>query len=384
MTDKLTMTNTPCGLNATVVNQDTLMVELYGSWRINDDRPPAGDVLQTLRQKDGLKKIEFDTRKMEAWNSGLLTFLLNIHAFCTGHDIEMARTGLPRGVKRILSQALAVPENKDARSAPPKTPFTEKVGTWALDYVRTSAEMLSFIGKVFIACLKMFKGSARFRMSDLMLFIQQCGAQALPIVTLISLLVGLILAFVGAVQLQMFGAQIYVANLVGLAMAREMGAMMAGIIMAGRTGAAFAAQLGTMQVNEEIDAFKTMGINPVEFLVLPRMLALVCMMPLLCIYADLMGIIGGALVSIGMLDISAVEYYNQTKDSLNLTHLGVGVFKSAVFGVLVAVAGCLRGMQCGRSSSAVGDAATSAVVTGIIFIIVSDAAITIIFTIIGI
>jgi len=230
----------------------------------------------------------------------------------------------------------------------------------------------------------MVKGSARFRMSDLLLFIQQCGAQALPIVTLISLLVGLILAFVGAVQLQMFGAQIYVANLVGLAMAREMGAMMAAIIMAGRTGAAFAAQLGTMQVNEEIDAFKTMGINPVEFLVLPRMLALVLMMPLLCVYADLMGIIGGAIVSIGMLDISAVEYYNQTVMSLNLTHLGVGVFKSAVFGVLVAIAGCLRGIQCGRSSSAVGDAATAAVVTGIIFIIVSDAVMTVIFTIIGI
>ena len=384
MMDKFTMTNTRCGLNATVVNQDTLMVELYGSWRINDDRQPAGDVLQTLQQKDGLKKIEFDTRKMEAWNSGLLTFLLNVHAFCAGHDIEMARTGLPRGVKRILALALAVPENKDARSAPEKAPFTEKVGTWALDYVRTSAEMLSFIGEVCVACLKMFKGEARFRMSDLLLFIQQCGAQALPIVTLISLLVGLILAFVGAVQLQMFGAQIYVANLVGLAMTREMGAMMAGIIMAGRTGAAFAAQLGTMQVNEEIDAFKTMGVNPVEFLVLPRMLALVLMMPLLCIYADLMGIIGGALVGIGMLDISAVEYYNQTKDSLNLIHFGVGVFKSTVFGVLVAVAGCLRGIQCGRSSSAVGDAATSAVVTGIVFIIVSDAAMTVIFTIIGV
>jgi phospholipid/cholesterol/gamma-HCH transport system permease protein len=244
--------------------------------------------------------------------------------------------------------------------------------------------MVDFIGTVFAACLKMLGGAARFRMTDLMLFLQQCGAQALPIVTLISLLVGLILAFVGAVQLQMFGAQIYVANLVGLAMAREMGAMMAGIIMAGRTGAAFAAQLGTMQVNEEIDAFKTMGIDPVEFLVLPRMLALMLMMPLLCIYADLMGIVGGAVVSIGMLDISAVEYYVQTKASLNLTHFGVGVFKSAVFGVLVAMAGCLRGMQCGRSSSAVGDAATSAVVTGIVFIIVSDAVMTVIFTIIGI
>jgi phospholipid/cholesterol/gamma-HCH transport system permease protein len=378
------MANDTYGLKYFVVKQDTLLMQFYGSWEVSDDRQPALDALVSHHQKSGLRKIEFDTRKLSAWNSGLLTFLLSIHAFCVKHDIEMSRTGLPKGVERILTLALAVPETKDARTAAQKAPFLDRVGESALDQLNAAVEIIRFIGEVFEACLKMVRGAARFRMTDLMLFIQQSGAQALPIVTLISLLVGLILAFVGAVQLKMFGAQIYVANLVGLAMAREMGAMMTGIIMAGRTGAAYAAQLGTMQVNEEIDAFKTMGIDPVEFLVLPRMLALVLMMPLLCIYADLMGIIGGALVSIGMLDISAVEYYNQTKASLNLTHFGVGVFKSAVFGVLVAIAGCLRGMQCGRSSSAVGDAATSAVVTGIVFIIVSDAAMTVIFTIIGI
>jgi phospholipid/cholesterol/gamma-HCH transport system permease protein len=384
MTDGCFMAHDTYGLKYFKVKEDIVLVKLYGRWEVSGDRQPALDALKTLHEKRGLKRVEFDTRQLSAWNSSLLTFLLNIHSFCARHHIEMVRTGLPRGVERILSLALAVPEKKDARTGPQTTPFVDKVGAWALDQVNTSTEMVAFIGEVCVASLKMIRGSARFRKSDLMLFFQQCGAQALPIVTLISLLVGLILAFVGAVQLQMFGAQIYVANLVGLAMSREMGAMMAGIIMAGRTGAAFAAQLGTMQVNEEIDAFKTMGIDPVEFLVLPRMLALVCMLPLLCIYADLMGIAGGALVSIGMLDISAVEYYVQTKASLNLTHFGVGVFKSAVFGVLVAIAGCLRGMQCGRSSSAVGDAATSAVVTGIVFIIVSDAVMTVIFTIIGI
>jgi len=372
------------GLKYVVVKQDTLLVQLYGSWEVSDDRQPALEALKSSLKNNGLRKVEFDTRKMSAWNSGLLTFLLNIHALCAKNHIEMTRSGLPKGVERILSLALAVPEKKDARTTPQRAPFVDKVGAWAIEQGGAAVEMIDFIGKVFVASLKMLRGKARFRTSDLMLFIQQTGAQALPIVTLISLLVGLILAFVGAVQLQMFGAQIYVANLVGLAMSREMGAMMAGIIMAGRTGAAFAAQLGTMQVNEEIDAFKTMGIDPIEFLVLPRMLALVLMMPLLCIYADLMGILGGALVGIGMLDISAVEYYIQTKASLNLTHFGVGVFKSAVFGILVAIAGCLRGMQCGRSSSAVGDAATSAVVTGIVFIIVSDAVMTIIFTIVGI
>ena len=216
------------------------------------------------------------------------------------------------------------------------------------------------------------------------MIMQDCGIHALPIVSLISLLVGLILGFVGAVQLVMFGAQIYVANLVAISMVRVMGAIMAGIIMAGRTGAAFAAQLGTMQVNEEIDAFKTMGISPMDFLVLPRMMGLTLMMPLLVLYADLMGILGGMIVGVGMLDLNVMQYYLQTKGSLNLFDLFIGVFQGMVFGVLVAVAGCLRGMQCGRSASAVGDAATSAVVTGIVSIIVATAIITVMCNVLGI
>lgn len=190
--------------------------------------------------------------------------------------------------------------------------------------------------------------------------------------TLTSFLVGLILAFMGAVQLRQFGAQIYVADLVGLGMAREIGAMMTGVIVAGRTGAAFAAQLGTMQVNEEIDALVTMGIPPMEFLVLPRMLALMLMMPLLCVYADLVGMLAGLLVGTGFLHLSLVEYVNETRQAVDLVDCGIGLFKSMVFGALVALAGCLRGMQCGRSAAAVGAAATSAVVTGIVWIIAAD------------
>jgi len=154
--------------------------------------------------------------------------------------------------------------------------------------------------------------------------------------------------------------------------------------MAGRTGAAFAAQLGTMQVNEEIDALTTLGVSPMEFLVLPRMLALGLMMPLLCLYADLMGILGGLIVGVAMLDLNVVEYINQTRASVSLNDLWIGLFQSCVFGVLVAVSGCLRGMQCGRSASAVGDAATSAVVTGIVSIIVATAIITVMFNVLGI
>jgi phospholipid/cholesterol/gamma-HCH transport system permease protein len=192
-------------------------------------------------------------------------------------------------------------------------------------------------------------------------------------VALISFLVGLILAFVGSLQLQQFGASIYVANLVGVAMAREMGAIMTGIIMCGRTGAAFAAQLGSMKVNEEIAAFKTFGFNPIEFLALPRMIALALMMPLLCIFADLVGILGGMVVGVGLLDLSFSEYWSQTVRGVELRHFIVGLAKVAVFGILVAITGCLRGMQCGSSSSSVGLATTSAVVLGITCIIIADA-----------
>lgn len=232
--------------------------------------------------------------------------------------------------------------------------------------------MLGFIGQAIQSFGRLAAGRARFRLSDLTEIIFDCGAAALPIITLISFLVGLILAFVGAVQLQQFGAQIYVADLVGIAMAREMGALMTAIIMSGRTGAAFAAQLGTMQVNEEIDALTTFGLSSMDFLVLPRMIALILMMPLLCIYADLMGIVGGAVVGVAMLKLSVTQYINETIKGVALLDFGVGIFKSSVFGVLVAISGCMRGIQCGRSASAVGLAATSAMVTAIVFIIVTD------------
>jgi phospholipid/cholesterol/gamma-HCH transport system permease protein len=246
------------------------------------------------------------------------------------------------------------------------------VGNESLTLWHSAGEMMGFIGEAMQAFGKLITGRARFRLSDLVDIIYECGAAALPIVTLISFLVGLILAFVGAIQLQQFGAQIYVADLVGIAMAREMGALMTGIIMSGRTGAAFAAQLGTMQVNEEIDALTTFGLSPMEFLVLPRMIALILMMPLLAVYADLMGILGGGLVGVGLLKITVTQYVNETLNAVHLVDFAVGIVKSAVFGVLVALSGCMRGIQCGRSASAVGLAATSAVVTAIVLIIITD------------
>jgi phospholipid/cholesterol/gamma-HCH transport system permease protein len=353
-----------------------LVAALTGAWKLDHPLPAFEDLQRQLDAFSGIRRIEIDASDLEVWDSGLLTFLINLSNHCSGRNIDFDREGLPRGVRNLLRLASEVPERQDARRKPERAELFERIGAGTLQAAQGGVEVLTFIGEAFAALLKFFVGRAQFQRSDLLLFIQECGANALPIVTLISLLVGLIFAFVGAVQLVMFGAQIYVANLVAIAMVRVVGALMAAVIMAGRTGAAFAAQLGTMQVNEEIDALKTLGISPMEFLVLPRMLALIIMMPLLCVYADLMGIIGGLIVGVGMLDVGLIQYLNQTKMSLNLTHFWIGITHSIVFGMLIALAGCLRGMQCGRSASAVGDATTSAVVTSIVALTIATAVIT--------
>jgi phospholipid/cholesterol/gamma-HCH transport system permease protein len=350
----------------------TLVLRLVGDWKLEHGLPAPALVGERLQTADYPRRVTFDATELGSWDSGLLAFLVGIRDLCRARDVELDPGSLPDGAWRLLQLASAVPERQGARRTDERPDFLTLVGTESLTLWRSAGEMLSFLGEALQSFGRLLVGRARFRRSDLVDVIFECGAAALPIVTLISFLVGLILAFVGAIQLQQFGAQIYVADLVGIAMAREMGALMTGIIMSGRTGAAFAAQLGTMQVNEEIDALTTFGLSSMEFLVLPRMIALIVMMPLLCVYADLMGIIGGALVGVGMLHLSVTQYVNETLNGVHLTDFAVGIFKSAIFGVLVAVSGCMRGIQSGRSASAVGLAATSAVVTSIVFIIVTD------------
>lgn len=356
-----------------------LEVQLSGNWRF-DERPPSSEQLfaAAATQPEQPNRLSFRADTLGSWDSALIIFLLKCQQQAKTQGIELDLTRLPDGLQRLLKLATAVPRHREPRRRVLGIPILTKVGNLTIELHQTWRDTLAFLGDTCISFVNLLRGRARFRRADLITLLEQCGAQALPIVTLISILVGMILAFVGAVQLRMFGAEIFVANLVALGMAREMGAMMTGIIMAGRTGAAFAAQIGTMQVNEEIDALQTMGIQPIDFLVLPRLLALVVMMPFLCVYADFMGILGGAIVSASMLDISFFEYFTQARTFVGLEHFMVGLVKASVFGVLVALAGCLRGIQCGRSASSVGFAATSAVVTAIVWIVVADALITIV------
>ncbi len=362
--------------------ESDLCLHFKGQWIIGSAFPTFIEIKALF--SGSIDSISFDTKELQDWDSRFLIVLSDIKNHATLNTLLFVADGLPAGVQRLLTLASASPERPPFKPEDRNQSFLETVGSKTSHLIEDSRDILSFTGTITLSYLRLFSGKAQFLRSDFLYFLEECGPMALPIVSLISVLVGVILAFVGAVQLQMFGAEIYIANLVGLGMTREMGAMMAAIIMAGRTGAAFAAQLGTMQVNEEVDALQTMGIDPTDFLVLPRLSALLLMMPLLALWADLLGIGGGFIIARLTLDISMVEYYNQTIAAVTLRHFGVGLFKAIIFGYLVAFSGCLRGMQCGRSASAVGNAATSAVVTAIVLIVVSDAVMTVIFNILHI
>ena len=362
---------------------DALLIKLIGAWRLQQTRPAFSDIEPSLREST-VTRITFDSQSMMAWDTGLLTFLSQLIGFAQRQHIEIDKSGLPNGVQRLLNLASAVPAIKDTGREKKSVGFLGQIGAFSIDILRGLPASLSFLGETILSLGRWLRGKAQYRRSDLFLIIQEVGPQGLGIVALISFLVGLIVAYMGAVQLVQFGAEIYIADLVAIGMVREMGALMTGIIIAGRTGAAFAAQLGTMQVNEEIDALKTLGISAIDFLVLPRMLALITMMPLLTLYSGLIGVGAGFAVATTVFDIGAFEYYHQTIRALDLRQFGVGIFKGTIYGALVAYSGCLRGMQCGRSAQAVGEATTSAVVTSILLIVIAASALTIVFYKLGI
>ena len=349
---------------------DQLVVGLAGTWQISAHLPGTTAVEAALDGPPAPEGIQFDSAAMEGWDSSVLTFLMRVEDAAEDRSIPVDHAGLPDGVRRLVELARAVPE-RGVRTEEPKGSPLARVGRFGMTVYDGALEELEFVGEAARAFGTFLRGNARYRKSDLRLLIQQAGADALGIASLVSLLFGLILAFVGAVQLQQFGAAIYVADLVGVGMVRDMAAFMTAIVVAGRSGAAYAAQIGTMKVTEEIDALRTTGISPMEFLVVPRIVALVLMMPLLTVYADLMGIFGGYLVGTGLLDITPRAYVQQTINAVNMTHFFPGVIKGTVYGLLVALAGCKQGMAAGNSASAVGDAATRAVVNGVVAIIVA-------------
>jgi len=369
----------PAHLAASRNADGILEIRLSGDWLLATPVPPVESVLAELRGAGPPARIEIEAAGLGRWDTALPTALVAIERAAAAAGVPVSDRKLPPGAQRLLRLALAVEERVDARRAPVQRSLVEQVGQASLRVWAEVIDLVSFIGVCAQSLFRMVRGRATYQRSDLLLAIQEAGAESLPIVSLISFLIGMIFAFVGVRQLEQFGAGIYVADLVAVAMVREMAPIMTAIIMAGRTGAAYAAGLGTMKVNEEIDALSSMGVNPIDFLVLPRLVALILMLPLLTLYGSLLGVLGGTTVSLIMLDVSFVQYVAQTADSMGLSSLLGGLFKAFVYGSLVAVAGCQQGMACGDSAMAVGQATTRAVVMGIVLIIVSAALLTVIY-----
>ena len=370
------MTDPHAGFQLVHSNDNDALLTLSGDWVQGYDPGDFGAVSSQLHLGTSTA-LTVDGAALGEWDSTLVAFLLQCSNHCREEGIAFDTRDLPAGAAKLLALATAVAPHQ--REPEPQETWQQSLNPVALltKAAESLRESLAFTGEVTVALVKLAAGKSNTRFVDFRQFCYEGGPSALGIITLTSVLVGMILAYLGAVQLQQFGAEVYVANLVTIGILREMGVLMTAVVMAGRTGAAYAAQLGTMQTNEEIDAITTMGISPVEFLVIPRLLALVVVMPMLTLYADLLGIVGGGLVAGGM-GITPLQYITQAESALAINHLVVGLIKSVVFALLIAVAGCRAGMNSGRSSAAVGQAATEAVVTAIVYLIVADAAINII------
>lgn len=362
------------------LTKQTLELELSGNFSGYDNETEKTALFNAAAKA---RNILVKTSGLGRWDSTLVVILYELAKRAERQKISYDFSSLPENLHRLVSLALEVDRNPPS---PPDrtTPWLEALGSWGLNIYTGFVSGLKFLGRLLSSIGRFLTGKAVMRPVDFLFALEDCGYRAVAIVSLVSFMVGLILAFVGAIQLQTFGAQIYVASLVTIGMTRIMGAIMAGIIMAGRTGASYAAAIGTMQVNEEVDALKTMGIPVTDFLVLPRTLSLLITMPVLTVLADFMGIFGGTFVGTVMLDISLQEYIKYSVDTFELDNFLVGVFHGFLYGMIISLCGCYYGVNSGRNADSVGMAATKAVVSAIVWMIVVTGILTFIFKVLGI
>lgn len=357
---------------------DSLIAVLSGEWNLEHPAPRFARLMESALSAGSaadrkVRIVSVDASALGDWDSSLLIFLRQGQEYCEAHQLEFAMDGLPERIARLLALARVVPPRAVALEAPPRLTSVARLGLAGLAAWDASLEGITFGGEVIQRSMEVLRGRVRMRWREFWVVVQSNSSGALPIVTLIALLVGVIIAFLGVVVLKRFGAGYYVSYLVGYGILRELGALMTGIIMAGRTGAGFAAELGSMKITEEIDALSTLGISPIDHLVLPRVFGLFVMMPLLVIYADLVGILGGMGVAMALLDLTPMQFVNGLLTAVQLSDTLLGVFKATIYGLIIGMAGCMKGLRTGSDAGAVGRSATSAVVIGITLIILANA-----------
>jgi phospholipid/cholesterol/gamma-HCH transport system permease protein len=354
----------------TQVNGADTRVTLIGDWTTQDDGG-VGASLAALFDRKELRVIEFDSSRLGRWDSSLLVYLSAVRHAAAPRSIRVDDSGIPIAARRLLA---LVRDQAPVPAAPPRrATFVERVGARAIAQWCELLAVTGLVGGQLLQTGAALLGRARMRRVDFLGCMYDAGIAALPMVALVNVLVGAILAFVGAIELRRFGADIYIANLVGLAQVREMAAVMTAIVMSGRTGGAYAAEIASMQGSNELDALRVLGIPLQDYLVLPRVMALTLMTPILYLYGSAIGIFGGYAVAVSMLNISSELFVEQTRSAVTMHEIAFGLTKSMAFGALIAVAGCRIGLKAGRSATDVGHAATSAVVVSIIGIIMLDA-----------
>ena len=352
-------------------------VALAGTWQLTARRP----AWETLLGTQTPSRVRLRADEVAKWDTSLLLFLFEVQQWCRASGAYCDVEALPERVRSLLAQLAASHETSVPFDR--SESFLTSVGLATQNVWVQAKEISHFVGECVLSSVRLVRTPRKFRWADCLEEMQHCGAMALPIVSLVSFLVGVTLAYTGAIVLRLYGGDIYIADLIGLSMVREMGAVMTAVVVAGRTGAAFAATLGNMKANEEIDALEVLGIPTVQFLVLPRMLALAVMMPLLALYANALGIFGGMTVARGLLSIPPTAYWVEMLTIIDLSDISTGVIKAVAFGLIIGLAGCLRGLQAERSAMGVGRAATSAVVTALLLLVVADAIFAVAFNILG-
>jgi len=363
---------------------DVLEMQLSGDWTIDNVARIDAIVAELRPAHTGPAVIDFspigrmDTTgawMVEKIRRGLTTpdHPVEIRGIQPNHQLLVER------LHGLTGEPAAEPERYSAASV-----IAERTGRATVDALNEATDLLNFLGLATATAARTVISPRRFRMTSFVFHLEQVGLNALPIVGLLSFLIGVVLAYQGADQLRRFGAEIFTVNLLGISILREMGILLTAIIVAGRSGSAFAAQIGTMQVNEEIDAMRTIGLDPIEVLVLPRMLALLVAMPLLAVYADLMGLAGGALMAIVSLDITFTQFTERLKDVVPIWAFWVGIIKAPVFGVMIALVGCREGLKVRGSADSVGRQTTRAVVVSIFLVIIIDAVFSIFFSAVGV
>ena len=362
----------------------SLTIDLAGKVSFDTIEPLLKEILASVK-KASPDQVDLRMTNVEYFDSAGTAMLLRL------------RRGLEkRGVRFTISEASPKVDNLlrlfdfDKLAAPPpqkirlRRNLFEALGESIIKMEKDLRRMALFIGRFTIVMLWNLRHPGKTRWGEVVYLIQRTGAEALPIVALLSLLIGLVTAFSSAVQLRVFGANIFIADLVGIGMTRELSPLITAIIVAGRSGSAFAAEIGTMKISDEIDALNVMNIKPLEYLVLPRLLAVMLVMPFLTLFSDFCGIMGGLVISMASLDLTPVAFMNQLHQAIGLWDVGSGILKAFVFGILVAGVGCYRGLETMGGALSVGKSTTSSVVSGIFLIVAADSAFAIVFHYLGI